>query len=63
MELEQKLGLSIIFVANHVTLDIVAGMVVALIGLAAPLTLERQGQRLWRLLAPKALPGAPTGGA
>jgi membrane-associated phospholipid phosphatase len=43
---------AVVATGNHFILDVIAGTVVALIGLGAALLLQRYGQRLWRLIIP-----------
>ncbi len=54
---------AVVVTGNHFIIDVLAGTVVALIGLALALLLQRYGQRLWRLILPdrifKHLAGSP----
>jgi hypothetical protein len=44
--------LAVVVTGNHFILDVLAGTVVALIGLGLALLLQRYGHRLWRLILP-----------
>ena len=44
--------LAVVVTGNHFILDVLAGTVVALIGLGLALLIQRYGQRLWRLILP-----------
>lgn len=44
--------LAVVVTGNHFILDVLAGTVVALIGLGLALLLQHRGHRLWRLLLP-----------
>jgi membrane-associated phospholipid phosphatase len=44
--------LAVVVTGNHFFLDVVAGTVVALGGLAIAYLIEKQGHRLWRLVLP-----------
>lgn len=57
------MGLSVIVTGNHFILDVPAGALVALFGLAVALMLERHGPQIWQRLAPRTLRGAPLAGA
>lgn len=44
--------LAVVVTGNHFIIDVLAGTVVALIGLGLALLLQRYGHRLWRLILP-----------
>jgi hypothetical protein len=44
--------IAVVATGNHFIIDVVAGTVVALIGLGAALLVQRYGGRLWRLILP-----------
>jgi membrane-associated phospholipid phosphatase len=44
--------LAVVVTGNHFILDVVAGTVVALGGLAIAYLIDRHGHRLWRLVLP-----------
>ncbi len=54
---------AVVATGNHFILDVIAGTVVALIGLGLALLVQRYGSRLWRLIVPdrifKRLAGSP----
>jgi len=54
---------AVVATGNHFILDVLAGTVVALIGLGLALLVQRYGSRLWRLIVPdrifKRLAGSP----
>lgn len=55
--------LAVVVTGNHFIIDVLAGTVVALIGLGIAFLLQRYGDRLWRLILPdrifKRLAGSP----
>ena len=57
------MGLSVIVTGNHFILDVPAGAVVALFGLAVALMLERHGRQIWQRLVPRTLRGTRMAGA
>ncbi len=57
------MALSVIVTANHFILDVFAGMIVALLGLALALLIEKHGGRVWRWLPTRSLGGDPATGA
>jgi membrane-associated phospholipid phosphatase len=44
--------LAVVVTGNHFILDVLAGTVVALIGLGLAILIQRYGERLWRLILP-----------